>query len=270
MSPHQGLFENFREFDKYEKVNLGDGFSLEAIGVGEVVLHVKLNAQYQRAWLVDVLCVPKLAANLFSVAAAAKRGYVVQFGHSMCWVKDADKKLQATGSLEGKLYVLNTIQSKSKSIENESVMLTADTWHQRLGHVNEATMREMVQNDQVLGVKLDKTSVEFCNGCIKGKQTRNPFPSSEIKTEEKLELVHSDVCGKFNINSFGDACYFVTFIDDCTRMVTVYFIKQKSEVFDCFKRYRAAVETETGRTLKALRTDRGESTCPSSFKTISL
>lgn len=37
----------------------------------------------------------------------------------------------------------------------------------------------------------------------------------------------------------------MTFIDDSSRNVWVYFMKNKSEVFDAFKKWKAVVENET-------------------------
>ena len=49
--------------------------------------------------------------------------------------------------------------------------------------------------------------------------------------------------------------YYGTFIDDHTRKVWVYFMKQKSEVFGHFKKFKATVEKETSEQIKTLRSD---------------
>ncbi|KAI5329691.1 hypothetical protein L3X38_029088 [Prunus dulcis] len=51
--------------------------------------------------------------------------------------------------------------------------------------------------------------------------------------------------------------YFLTFIDDCTRMCWVYFMQHKSEVFGIFKKFKAMVELQSGYKIKRLRSDRG-------------
>ena len=47
------------------------------------------------------------------------------------------------------------------------------------------------------------------------------------------------------------------FVDDYSRMMTVMFLKQKSNTFQLFKWYLERVEKETGKSLKCLRLDRG-------------
>ena len=57
--------------------------------------------------------------------------------------------------------------------------------------------------------------------------------------------------------SLGGSQYFLTFIDDFTRKTWVYFLKNKSEVFEKFQNFKALVENQSGLHIKVLRTDRG-------------
>ena len=99
--------------------------------------------------------------------------------------------------------------------------------------------------------------IDFCEVCVKGKQTRSSFQSRNSHSTMPLELVHSDVCGKMNSLSLGGGEYFLTFIDDCTHYTWVYVLKHKSEVFKRFQKWKALVENINSRKLKALHTDRG-------------
>ena len=67
-----------------------------------------------------------------------------------------------------------------------------------------------------------------------GKNIRKPFPQSEHKSKEPLDLVHSDVCGPMSVHSFSGYSYYVTFIEDYSRKTWIYFLKAKSEVFNWF------------------------------------
>ena len=49
----------------------------------------------------------------------------------------------------------------------------------------------------------------------------------------------------------------LTFVDDFSRKVWVYFLRQKNETFSMFKKFKALVENQTGRKIKKLRTDNG-------------
>lgn len=74
-----------------------------------------------------------------------------------------------------------------------------------------------------------KKKASFCESCVEGKHYRSIFSVSEMRAKEPLDLIHSDVCGKINEKSLSRAEYFVTFIDNKTRYVWVYVLKQKTK-----------------------------------------
>ena len=51
--------------------------------------------------------------------------------------------------------------------------------------------------------------------------------------------------------------YFLTFIDDYSRMYLIYFLKHKDKVFSYIKYFNNLVENQSGRNLKYLRTNHG-------------
>ena len=77
------------------------------------------------------------------------------------------------------------------------------------------------------------------------------------RSNELLELVHTDVCGPINIRAHGGYEYFITFTDDHSRYGYVSLMHHKSNSFEKFKEYRIAVEKKFGKPIKAIRSDRG-------------
>ena len=61
-----------------------------------------------------------------------------------------------------------------------------------------------------------------CEHCLFGKQTQSTHKKGSTRKTERLQLVHSDVCGPMSMALMGGALYFVTFIDDFSRKVWVY------------------------------------------------
>ena len=70
--------------------------------------------------------------------------------------------------------------------------------------------------------------------------------------------MHTDVCGPMHTPSHAENRYFILFIDDFTRMTWVYFMRQKSEVFTIFRKFKSFVEKQSGYFIKKLRSDRGK------------
>ena len=57
----------------------------------------------------------------------------------------------------------------------------------------------------------------------------------------------------------------LTLVDDFSRRVWVYFLRQKNETFPMFKKFKALVENQTGRKKKKLKTNNGLDFCESNF-----
>jgi len=133
-----------------------------------------------------------------------------------------------------------------------------DVWHRRYGHLGIGSLRRLAREGMAVGFDFDAAGeLTFCESCPQGKHSRAKFPLSDRRGREPLDLVHSDLCGKMNEKSLGGAEYFLSFIDDSTRYVWVYFLKSKDQVFEKFVEWKAMVETSVGRKLKVLRTDNG-------------
>ena len=80
---------------------------------------------------------------------------------------------------------------------------------------------------------------EVCKGCLLGKNAKKSFPHSSSKSEEILELIHSDIYGPMSSPSLNGFLYYVIFIDDLSRKCWIYFLKLKSEAFAKFKEFKA-------------------------------
>ncbi|KAL0309927.1 UNVERIFIED_CONTAM: Retrovirus-related Pol polyprotein from transposon TNT 1-94 [Sesamum radiatum] len=107
------------------------------------------------------------------------------------------------------------------------------------------------------------TTNPSCRGSLRSlstrKQHKKPFPSgTSWRAKAVLELIHTDVCGPMRTPSHEQNRYFILFIDDYSRMTWVYFMREKSEVFKVFKKFKNLVEKQSGRSIKVLRSDRGK------------
>ena len=65
------------------------------------------------------------------------------------------------------------------------------------------------------------------------------------------------MCGPLEVPSISHADYFLTFIDDFSRNLWVYFLKHKSHNLFKFQLFKSLVENESSKKIKTLRTDNG-------------
>ncbi|GJY49071.1 retrovirus-related pol polyprotein from transposon TNT 1-94 [Tanacetum coccineum] len=111
--------------------------------------------------------------------------------------------------------------------------------------------------DMVSGLPMIKSLEKTQEGCMVGKQAKQSFLTG--KSKRVLELIHADLCGSMRTESLAGSKYFMLLTNDFDRMSWAYFLKYKSESFDCFKKFKALVENQSGKSIKVLQTDhRGE------------
>ncbi|KAL1198919.1 Retrovirus-related Pol polyprotein from transposon TNT 1-94 [Cardamine amara subsp. amara] len=132
------------------------------------------------------------------------------------------------------------------------------TWHARLGHISIGIMNNMVKKQMVIGIPHVQHEKNVCDACLAGKQTRNPFPTkATFRAIQALELIHGDLCGPITPPIPANNRYIFVLIDDFSRYMWTMLLKEKSEAFDRFKKFKDLVEKQTGLSIKTFCTDRG-------------
>ena len=263
------LFEDFNPLSEPQKVALGDGRTLEAIGTGAVEVKLELpGGESKIGRLNKVLYVPTLAYNLLSVAKATEAGKTVTFGETQGEVIDGEGEVVAAMSKAGNLYYLKCKPLKNERINSASHQSKENLWHRRFGHLRERSLCTLKKDGLVNGLDYDVSKeIDFCESCVSGKIHRSSFPKSgRERAEEPLGLVHSDVCGKISSPSLSQAEYFIVFVDDKTHYVWIYVVKHKHEVFGKFVEWRSLVKKSSGYKVKKLRTDNGGEYTSTEFK----
>ena len=166
-------------------------------------------------------------------------------GKVMTWSKNSSiKKSKLIGQRKGYLYELNIEPIQVLIHEASNIN---EVWHRRLGHLNFkalSTMEKMVTSLPKL--KRDHSSI--CKGCALGKNTKNPFQTSTRKSNNVLELVHSNLCGHMFVPSLGGFLYYILFIDDFSKKAWIYFLKCKEseEILKRFKQFKSLTENLLG------------------------
>jgi hypothetical protein len=112
----------------------------------------------------------------------------------------------------------------------------AKLWHQRYAHLSIKGLKVLNKKQMVKGLPDLKELEGKCEDCLTGKQHRETIPKeANWRASQKLELIHSDVCGPINPQSNGGNRYFITFTDDFSRKTWVYFLQDKSSAFEDLK-----------------------------------
>ncbi|MCO5593481.1 hypothetical protein L7F22_047495 [Adiantum nelumboides] len=182
----------------------------------------------------------------------------------VCYVQDYNNgcKWIIEGRHVGTMFTLDVSMPAVKAAmfaQSAGVVANVDIWHKRIGHVNEQRLCSMQSKQIVAGLSKFKVDGmhKVCEACQFGKQSRNSFPQEPNVCKRPFEVVHKDVWDPTKIANIHGSRYYVSFIDYHTRKVWVYFMKQKSKVFDHFKSFKSTVEKERGEQVKIPRSDGG-------------
>ncbi|GFT42093.1 copia protein [Trichonephila clavipes] len=140
---------------------------------------------------------------------------------------------------------------------------TKEIWHQRFCHVNNDYLVKTSKNDSVKGLpRLNDNGKTHCIPCKLAKSKRVSFKKTgAVRSKRPLELLHMDLCGPMPTESQGGNKYFLSIIDDYSRKVTVFPIRNKSDVFHTFIRFQKRAERFLSKKVIAVRTDGGLEFC---------
>ena len=126
-------------------------------------------------------------------------------------------------------------------------------WHRRLGHASYGYLKKLFPSlfDDIL----DPSSSLKCNVCILAKSHQTSYPVNLNKRTKPFELIHSHVWGPAPITSQSGIRWFITFIDDYTRMTWLYTMRHKSDVRNIFLIFYRMVCTQFSLPVKIIRSD---------------
>jgi transposase InsO family protein len=240
------------------EVSLGDGSLVKITQKGTV----KLGVEGLDLTLTNVKYMPKCKTRILSPGSLIEKGARAVFYNGGVDIF-LDKRCIAQGQQIGSLYWVFMQPHLNLSVDTRVLAASAnlETWHQCMGHLSYETVKAIHNAEplSVYGFKLDGLQKEDtpCHGCQLGKSHRLPFPPSSKRAEVPLEIVHSDLVGPFQTNSIQGNKYFATFIDDCSKIAVITYMKSKDQFKQAFINYKAWAENQLSHTIKCLHSDRG-------------
>ncbi|MCO5563260.1 hypothetical protein L7F22_016897 [Adiantum nelumboides] len=203
-------------------------------------------------YLIDVLHVPNITKNLVFVVQMVEQGLQVRLNGDGLYVEEYKKngKIVAQGKKVERMFTLNVNMPEMNAAmfaQGTSVVVDVEIWHKRISHANVQRLKLMQNKELVTSLPQFRVfeMQQVCAACQLGKQAKGFFPQERHVNKNLLEVIHSDVWGPAKNTSMGGCRIYVTFIDDCSRKVWIYFMKEKNEAFTHFQNFKAMVEKQT-------------------------
>lgn len=238
-------------------VKLGNNLRMPVKGKGSIRLEVEGVTQV----ISEVYYVPELKNNLLSIGQLQEKGLAILIQNGECRVYHPRRGLiMHTHMTSNRMFVVlvNVVPHASSACLGVRSDDIGELWHNRYGHLSITGLNLLQRKELVQGLPKFRVSTNICTSCMKGKQHRKIIPKkSKWRATQQLQLIHSDICGPITPKSYGNKRYLLTFIDDFSRKLWVYFLNEKSEAFTTFKKFKIIVEKESGLSICGLRTNRG-------------
>nr|GEX34676.1 hypothetical protein [Tanacetum cinerariifolium] len=173
-----------------------------------------------------VYYVEGLGHNLFFVGLFCESDLEVAFRQHTCFIHNLDGVDLLTGSQGKNLYTLSLQDMMASSpicLLSKASKTKSWLWHRRLSHLNFGAINHLARQGLVRGLlKLKFEKDHLCSACAMGKSIKKSHkPKSEDTNQEKLYLLHMDLCGPMQVKLLRSKNEPLDFIIKFLRMIQV-------------------------------------------------
>ncbi|GKC96828.1 retrovirus-related pol polyprotein from transposon TNT 1-94 [Tanacetum coccineum] len=216
--------------------------------------------QLRNVTISGVYYVEGLKHNLFSVGQLCDLVLEVAFRKHTWYVRNLDVADLLSGSRDTNLYtiLLNDMMKSSPIFLISKALKTKSwLWHRRLSQLNFSTLNQLAKQGLVRGLpKMKCEKDHLWSACSLGKSKKfSHKPKADDTNQEKLYLLHMDLCGSLRVESINGKKYILVIVDDYLRFMWVKFLRSNDEapevIIKCLKQIQVGINV----TVCNIRTD---------------
>ncbi|GJW08374.1 retrovirus-related pol polyprotein from transposon TNT 1-94 [Tanacetum coccineum] len=203
-----------------------------------------------------------LGHNLFSVGQFCDSNLEVAFRQHTCFIRNLEGVDLLIGSQGNNLYALSLGDMMASSLIcllSKASKTKSWLWHRRLSHLNFGTINDLARHGLVRGlpkVKLEKD--HLCFACVMGKIKKKPHkPKFKDTNQEKVYLLHMDLCGPMRVASVNGKKYILVIIDDYSQFTWVKCLSSKDEALDFIIKFLKMIQVRLKVPVRRIRTNNG-------------
>ncbi|GJX92632.1 integrase, catalytic region, zinc finger, CCHC-type containing protein [Tanacetum coccineum] len=235
-------------------VKFGNDHVAKILGYGDYQIG---NVTISRVYYVE-----GLGHNLFSVGQFCDSNLEVAFRQHTCFICNLEGVDLLTGSRGNNLYTLSLGDMMASSpicLLSKASMTKSWLWHRCLSHLNFGAINHLARHGVVRGLpKLKFEKDHLCSACAMGKSKKKQHkPKFEDTDQEKLYLLHMDLCGPMRVTSVNGKKYILVIVDDYSRFTWVKFLRSKDEAPDFIIKFLKMIQVRLKVTVRRIRTDNG-------------
>nr|GEX10788.1 retrovirus-related Pol polyprotein from transposon TNT 1-94 [Tanacetum cinerariifolium] len=208
-----------------------------------------------------VYFVERLGHNLFSVGQFCDSDLKVTFRQHTCFIRNLNSVDLLIGSRGNNLYTLSLQDMMASSpicLLSKASKTKSWLWHRSLSHLNFGVINHLARQGLVRGLlKLKFEKDHLCSACAMGKVRRNHTNLNLKTNQEKLYLLHMDICGRMRVESVNGKKYILVIVDDYSRFMWVKFFRSKDEAPNFIIKFLKMIQMRLKVSIRRIRTDNG-------------
>nr|GEU83668.1 retrovirus-related Pol polyprotein from transposon TNT 1-94 [Tanacetum cinerariifolium] len=209
-----------------------------------------------------VYYVEGLGQNLFSMRQFCDSYMEDAFRQHTCFICNLDGVDLLTDSRGNDLYTLSLQDIMASSpicLLSKASKTKSWLWHHHLSHLNFGAINHLARQGLVKGLpKLKFEKDHLCSACAIGKSKKKSYkPKSEDTNQEKLYLLHMDLCGLMCVESVNGKKYILVIVNDYSRFTWVKFLRSKDEASDFIIKFLKMIQVRLKVLVCRIRIDNG-------------
>ncbi|GJX86397.1 retrovirus-related pol polyprotein from transposon TNT 1-94 [Tanacetum coccineum] len=235
-------------------VKFGNDHVAKILGYGDYQIG---NVTISRVYYVE-----GLGHNLFFVGQFCDSNLEVAFRQHTCFIRNLEGVDLLTGSRGNNLYTLSfrdMMMTSPICLLSKASKTKSWLWHRSLSHLNFGSINHLARHNLVRGLpKLKFEKDHLCPACAMGKSKKKPHkPKSENTNQEKLYLLHMDLCGPIRVASVKEKKYIIFIVDDYSLFTWVKLLRSKDEATNFIIKFLKMIQVRLQVTVRRIRTDNG-------------
>ncbi|GKC30207.1 retrovirus-related pol polyprotein from transposon TNT 1-94, partial [Tanacetum coccineum] len=194
-----------------------------------------------------------LENNLFFVGQFCDSDLEIVCRKHTCFVRNLEGVDLLSVSRETNLYTLSIGDMMASSLIcllSKASKTKSWLWHRRLSHLNFGAINHLAENGLVRGLlKLKFEKDHLCSACAMGKSKKQIHkPKSEDTNQEKLYVLHMDLCGPMRVASINGKKYILVIVDDYSRFTWIIELSLSIKLCSYYESFSISQETSVART----------------------
>jgi len=253
----------YRKYDECHDIKAFGNNTVKGVREGAIVADIEYEGKLTRICLTQVMHVLDTDRKILSLKKLDQKGFEIRIIRGHVHIMKAGK-IYAEATLgrdlyEVKMKTIPAVESILAMVKRDVSAANLPTWHRRLGHLGDTTLKKLVSSSTVKGMDVTDTHLDgICEDCVLGKMDERPFKIRMDCDTQLFETLHADLIGPMNPEArWSHARFSLIIHDDCSGFGFVFNLRHKDEAIKAIIDLDKAIEMKFRKRMHTLKSDNG-------------